>query len=237
MFEKMVECIKKKHIQDSYNAQIKPIDSGIPDNHIREHCLANLSQINMIGRDRCEQVRIERPTATGTVRALYTVIDVHDKEPDVVFVDKNPDDLWNRLEVSSADHFPGKVNAQVTAVGLTDAEAEASSEFIENLADNGYNHGLIVIAPHGGNIEKYTDEQAEHVGQKLSSEYVSEWICKGFKKGGVPLTVGTSLLQILAKNHSRSLILLCGVTLNIPLRSMDGTVIPFASEEAVRQTI
>jgi phage replication-related protein YjqB (UPF0714/DUF867 family) len=189
MVEKMEECIKKKHIQDSYSAQIKPIDSGIPNNHIREHCLANLGQIYMIGRDRCEQVRIERPTATGTARALYTVIDVHDEEPDVVFVDKNPDDLWNRLELSSADlssadHFPGKVNAQVTAVGLTDAEAEASSEFIENLADNGHNHGLIVIAPHGGNIEKYTDEQAEHVGQKLSSEYVSEWICKGFKKGG-----------------------------------------------------
>ena len=185
----MEECIKKKHIQDSYSAQIKPIDSGIPNNHIREHCLANLSQINMIGRDRCQQVRIERPTATRTARALYTVIDVHDEAPDIVFVDKNPDDLWNRLELSSADlssadHFPGKVNAQVTAVGLTDAEAEASSEFIENLGDNGHNHGLIVIAPHGGNIEKYTDEQAEHVGQKLSSEYVSEWICKGFKKGG-----------------------------------------------------
>jgi phage replication-related protein YjqB (UPF0714/DUF867 family) len=185
----MEECIKKKHIQDSYSAQIKPIDSGIPNNHIREHCLANLNQINMIGRDRCQQVRMERPTATGTARALYTVIDVHDEEPDVVLVDKSPDDLWNRLELSSADlssadHFPGKVNAQVTAVGLTDAEAEYSSEFIENLADNGHNHGLIVIAPHGGNIEKYTDEQAEHVGQKLSPEYVSEWICKGFKKGG-----------------------------------------------------
>ena len=180
----MEECIKKKHIQDSYSAQIKPIDSGIPNNHIREHCLANLSQINMIGRDRCQQVRIERPTATRTARALYTVIDVHDEEPDIVFVDKNPDDRWNRLELSSADHFPGKVNAQVTAVGLTDAEAEASNEFIENLGDNGHNHGLIVIAPHGGNIKKYTDEQAEHVGQKSSFEYVSEWICKGFKKGG-----------------------------------------------------
>lgn len=60
------------------------------------------------------------------------------------------------------------------------AEAEDSSEFIENLADNGHNHRLVIIAPHGGNIEKYTDEQAEHIGRKLSSEYVSEWICNGF---------------------------------------------------------
>ena len=86
------------------------------------------------------------------------------------------------MELSSTDNFTGRINAQVTAVGLTDAEAEVSSEYIENLADNGHNNGLIVIAPHGGNIEKYTDEQAEHVGQKLSSEYVPEWICKGFKK-------------------------------------------------------
>ena len=185
----MEECIKSKHIQDSFSARIKLIDNGIPNGHIREHCLANLDEIRKIGKDRCQQVRIERPTATGTVRAIYTVIDVHDEEPDVVFVDKNSDDLLARLELSSedllsADTFPGKVNAQVTAVGLTDAEAEDSSEFIENLADNCHNHGLIVIAPHGGNIEKYTDEQAEHVGQKLSSEYVSQWICKGFKKGG-----------------------------------------------------
>ena len=68
--------------------------------------------------------------------------------------------------------------------GLTDAEAEARSEFIENVTDNGQNRKLIVIAPHGGNIEKQTDEQAEHVVQKLSSKYVSTWICKGFKKGG-----------------------------------------------------
>jgi phage replication-related protein YjqB (UPF0714/DUF867 family) len=180
----MERCFKSNHNQDSYSAQIRPIDSGIPNNHIREHCLANLSQLNMIGSDRCQQVRIERPTATGTALALYTVIDIHDEEEDVVFVDKDLDDLRDRLELSNTNDFDGKVNAQVTAAGLTDAEAEASSEFIENLSDNGHNNGLIVIAPHGGNIEKYTDEQAEHVGQKLSSEYVSEWNCKGFKKGG-----------------------------------------------------
>jgi phage replication-related protein YjqB (UPF0714/DUF867 family) len=185
----MEQCKKSKHVQDSYSAQIKPIDSGIPNNHVREHCLANLSQIRKIGRNRCQQVRIERPTANGTARALYTVIDVHNEDPDVVFVDKNPDDLGARSELSStalsgANQFPGNVLAQVTAVGLTDVKAEDSSEFIENLADNGHNHRLIVIASHGGNIEKYTDEQAEHMGQKLSFEYVSQWICKGFKKGG-----------------------------------------------------
>jgi len=55
------------------------------------------------------------------------------------------------LELECANTLSGKVNAQVTAEGLTDAEAEARSEFIENVTDNGDNHKLIVIAPHGGN--------------------------------------------------------------------------------------
>jgi len=55
----MEECFKSNHSQESYSAQIKPIDGRIPNNHIREHCLANLSQLNKIGIDRCQQVRIE----------------------------------------------------------------------------------------------------------------------------------------------------------------------------------
>ena len=66
--------------------------------HIREHCIANLGQINSIGRDRCQQVRIERHTDNGTALTLYTEIDVHDMEPDVVLIDNNPDDLRKPLE-------------------------------------------------------------------------------------------------------------------------------------------
>jgi phage replication-related protein YjqB (UPF0714/DUF867 family) len=58
------------------------------------------------------------------------------------------------------------------------------SEFIEQLNDNGHHRGLIAIAPHGGDIEEYTDEQAEHVGKQLSSKCVSVWVCKGFKEHG-----------------------------------------------------
>lgn len=61
----MEECFKSNHSQDSYSAQIRPIDDRIPNNHIREHCLANLSQLNMIRIDRCQQVRIERPAFHG----------------------------------------------------------------------------------------------------------------------------------------------------------------------------
>jgi phage replication-related protein YjqB (UPF0714/DUF867 family) len=40
----------------------------------------------------------------------------------------------------------------------------------------------VVIAPHGDEIEEYTDVQAEHVAKRLSSKHVSKWICKGFAK-------------------------------------------------------
>jgi phage replication-related protein YjqB (UPF0714/DUF867 family) len=179
--------VKKDDIQNSNAAQFKLTNdiSLVRNDHLLEHCSANLNQIQMIGRNLGQQIRIEIPTANRTALALYTVTDVHDAEPDVVYVGyTNLEKPWERLELEGANVLSGKVNAQVTAEGLTDAEAEARSEFIENVTDNGDNRKLIVIAPHGGNIEKYTDEQAEHVAQKLSSKYVSTWICKGFKKGG-----------------------------------------------------
>jgi hypothetical protein len=235
----MEECIKGKHFQDSYIARIKPIDSGIPNNHIREHCLANLSQIKRIGRDRCQQVRIERPTATGTALALYTVIEVDDEEPDIVIVDKNPDDLLARLELSStdlssADHFPGKVNAQVTAVGITDAEAETSSEFIENLADNGHNHGLIVFPPTVEISKNILMNKQNMLAKSFHLSMFLSGFAKDLRKAAAPLPVGTLRRLILAKNHSRSLRRLCGVILNILLPSMDGGMNLFALEEQCR---
>ena len=178
--------LKSDTIKTSYTARFIPNISKINNNHRREHCLANRREINMIGRNKGQQVRIERTTANGTrTLALYTVIDVHDQDRGAVFVGyTNSEDLWDRLQLSSTDPFTGKVNAQVAASNLSDADAEANSEFIEHLTDDGHHCGLVVIAPHGGDIEKQTDEQAELVGKQLSSKYVSKWTCKGFKQGG-----------------------------------------------------
>jgi phage replication-related protein YjqB (UPF0714/DUF867 family) len=169
----------------SYTAQFKPDKDRFVPPHHREHCSANSNQIHMIGLNRYQQVRIERPTANGTTLALYTIIDTHEEEPNDVFIDyKNLNDLKARLGLSNTYPFTGNLNAQVTAVGLTVSQARCNSEFIEQLDDDGHHSGLIVIAPHGGDIEEYTDEQAEQVGKQLSSKCVSVWVCKGFKKGG-----------------------------------------------------
>jgi phage replication-related protein YjqB (UPF0714/DUF867 family) len=169
----------------SYTAQFIPAKDRFDPSHRREHCSANLNQIDMIGLNLGQQVRIERPTANGTTLALYTIIDTHKEEPDVVYVGyNNLNDLEERFGLSNTQLFTGNLNSQVTAVGLTVSQARCNSEFIEQLDDDGQHRGLIVIAPHGGDIEPYTDEQAEHVGKQLSSKCVSLWVCKGFKEHG-----------------------------------------------------
>jgi phage replication-related protein YjqB (UPF0714/DUF867 family) len=176
--KKLKDCAEK-----SYTARFMP-DKKVSGNHRREHCVASLDRIKMIGKNVGEQVRIERPTAKGTALALYTVVGDHDRESDIVFVGyQNRSDLEDRFDLNNYP-FTGKVEAQVTADGLSDEQAEKCSEFIERLTDNGVNQRLVVIAPHGGNIEEFTDLQADFVREQFSSDHVSEWICKGFKKGG-----------------------------------------------------
>ena len=175
----------------SYNAQIIP-SSDIPNAPIREHCSADHSKITTIGRDKGQQVRVGRYAQDGVTLAdfaLYTVIDLHNDGPDIVFLGfRDPEsanhDLRDRLGLSGTDAFGGKIDSQVPHPTYTDDEAKDNSEFVERLTDNGRHRGLIAIAPHGGNIEPHTDEQAERVSYQLACKCVSTWVCKGFKKGG-----------------------------------------------------
>ncbi len=172
----------------SYDARLIPDIDRISNGNRREHCSAHRSRVTTIRRNQGQQVRIELQ-ALGEEDpppfALYTVIDVHDDEPDVVFVGhKNLDDLHDRLGLSGTDPFTGRINSQVSAPTLEDDKAKQNSEFVERLTDNGRHRGLVVIAPHGGDIEIHTDEQARRVRERLAPKCVSVWLCKGFKKNG-----------------------------------------------------
>ena len=98
----------------SYNAQLIS-NSNIPNGPIREHCSAHHSQITTIGSGKGEQVRVDRYASDGITLldfALYTVIDVHDEEPDVVFVGfRDPEsphqDLHERLGLSEINEMGG----------------------------------------------------------------------------------------------------------------------------------
>ena len=66
---------------------------------------------------------------------------------------------------------------------FSDEQAEANGEFVERLVDNGINRGLIVLAPHGGEIERRTDDQAACVVARLHLKAVSGWWCRGWSIG------------------------------------------------------
>lgn len=123
-----------------------------------------------------DQCRILRPD--GSV-ALYTVGDVRPEQG----TDKVRMGLQARARLGTTTNFAATLQTKVVA-DLTDAEAEAQSEFVERLVDDGSNTGLIAIAPHGGWIEMHTDDQAALVQSLLAGKGASSWICKGYKQGG-----------------------------------------------------
>jgi phage replication-related protein YjqB (UPF0714/DUF867 family) len=142
-----------------------------------EHCSVDPDQLARIGRAIGHQVRIKR---NKDEYALYTVSETRQENPDNIV--RMAQNARRRLGIS--DEFDAVLDVQVPHPRFTDAQAKANSEFVERLTDNGSHTGLVVIAPHGGMIEQFTDQQAEHVAAQLADQGVSCWRCKGWKQGG-----------------------------------------------------
>ena len=169
--------------QGSFKAEFI-LDPRLPneDRLDDEHCKANLKQIQDIGRHRHEQVRIEFPTTNdGITSAIYTVTVFHD-DTDSVILGHKIANLSCRL---TENKCLGVVKAQIMLEGLDDDEAEKLGELVEHLRHEGQNRKLVVIAPHGGEIEPWTDKQAEYVWNHLQRDRVSLWLCKGFSNPGL----------------------------------------------------
>jgi phage replication-related protein YjqB (UPF0714/DUF867 family) len=121
-------------------------------------------------------VRIERG---GVGSGLYTVSQLRPESPDtVVRVGKD-----GRERLGTSAEFDGILDTRIARSELTDNEARDCGEFVERLQDNGSQTGLIVLAPHGGNIERHTDEQAERVAARLGERRASVWVCRGYRCG------------------------------------------------------
>lgn len=160
----------------TYNASVKmAFQQDLIDHD--EHCSADPDKLRTVGRASGQQVRIKR---SSTQYALYTVSLVPQESPENI-VRMGATGL-QRLGTSA--EFVGTLDSRVPHPTFTDAEAEANSEFVERLKDNGRHRGLIAIAPHGGNIEQHSDRQAERVASRLAGKGVSSWRCKGWKQGG-----------------------------------------------------
>jgi phage replication-related protein YjqB (UPF0714/DUF867 family) len=127
-----------------------------------------------------DQVRLAR---SDGIYALYTVSGLHQggttSHVRMGLVGRKK--LESTKPLSAIDLFVG---ADILRSDLSDAQAELQSEFVERLTDDGVHTGLVALAPHGGRIELWTDQQAEHVATQLLGKGVSSWRCKGWHKGG-----------------------------------------------------
>ncbi len=159
----------------SIKKALRPSQEDLIDHH--EHCSVDSQTLATIGCAVGQQVRIQR---TSAEYGLYTVSEVRQENPDNIV----RMGLTGRQRLGTSDEFDGVVDSQVPDPTLTEAQAEEQSEFIERLEDNGLQSRLIAIAPHGGDIEPHTDQQAERVAMRLAVKAVNSWRCKGWKDGG-----------------------------------------------------
>lgn len=167
---------------EAYRASIKKALDPEQDDLIKrkEHCSADREKLETVGRLLGHQVRIKR---NDQEYGLYTVSEVRQENPDnIVRMGKG---ARNRLDPNDeVNEFDATLDPLVPHPTLDDPEAEAKGEFVERLDDNGWHNGLIAIAPHGGDIEPNTDQQAEHVASQLAAKGVSSWRCKGWHPKG-----------------------------------------------------
>ena len=143
----------------------------------KEHCGVAPALLAEIGSARGRQVRVQRGEGDF---AIYTVAEVLDKGPgDAVAISK----LGRGRIGPQSDPFAGKLSAHLPHSELTDDEAKARGELVERLTDDGANTGLLVMAPHGGQLEPPTDQQALRVAEKVGKR-VTTWRCLGFHPRG-----------------------------------------------------
>jgi phage replication-related protein YjqB (UPF0714/DUF867 family) len=139
-----------------------------------EHCSVDAQLLDALGVAVGQQVRIRR---TPTELALFTISERRDE--DQRFVVRAG--LRGRRRLGTEDEFAAVVSTPAADPTLSDAAAEERDEFAERLADDGVHRALIVLAPHGGDIERHTDEQADRVVSRLADFGVTSWQCKGWR--------------------------------------------------------
>ena len=147
----------------------------------KEHCSADPRALSAVGITKGQQVRVKR---NNDIYALYTVSEVRTENADNVV----RMGLTGRRRLGTDEEFDAEFDSQVVHPTMSDEDAEKHGEFIERLHDDGPHTGLIVIAPHGGDIEVHTDDQAQRVACCLADTAVSYWLCKGYHARGAEKT-------------------------------------------------
>jgi phage replication-related protein YjqB (UPF0714/DUF867 family) len=142
-----------------------------------EHCSLDPERLASIALVPGSQLRVRRSEEEF---ALYTVSETRQESDDGTVRMA----LAARERLDATEEFDATIEGFAPHPTYSDEEARMFSEFVERLDDNGSQRRLVVLAPHGGAIERFTDSQAERVGTMLGSDQASVWRCKGFRKDG-----------------------------------------------------
>jgi len=144
-----------------------------------EHCSLDPARLAEMGLGVGRQLRVKREDDIG----LYTVSEDR-REPINSTVRMALPARLRLRPASEDDEFEVTLDPQATHPTMSDDEARRSSEFVERSIDNGEQKDVVVLAPHGGAIERGTDRQAEIVQSRLGRDRASLWLCRGYKRGG-----------------------------------------------------
>lgn len=144
----------------------------------KEHCAVAPSALRAIGSAVGGQVRVHRGNNDF---AVFTVVETLDATSEGgVAVGK----LGRGRLSNQSDPFDGRLGAHRPASELSDDEAKARGEQVERLDDNGAATGLLILAPHGGQLEPPTDQQALRVAERIGRGKAATWRCLGFHPRG-----------------------------------------------------
>ena len=146
-----------------------------------EHCSADPEMLGSIGRSIGQQVRIKRKDDSHFI-ALYTIKqgnpDLDSSDPENANIVRTGQGGRERL--GTAAETEGTVEAKVVDVVPKPGDLD-QVRFFEVAKDDREQAYFVAIAPHGGEIERHTDDQAEETAEELIAAGfpASLWLCKG----------------------------------------------------------
>jgi len=164
-----------------YDARLLKLDLPVQDTlkNDAERCSADPGMLQSIGRAVGQQVRITRADQPQFF-ALYTV--AQGNPPADVGDPSRANVVRTGLTGRERLGTPADMDAVVHATVVDVAPSHTGVRFFEIGDDDRTQAYFIVVAPHGGDIEKHTDDEAEHLKNALASTGypASSWLCKGF---------------------------------------------------------
>lgn len=142
---------------------------------LREHCGVTEATLKAKGWTAGQQIRLTHEGIT----ALYTI--------EVIAPETSPEAPEVRIgktgrdRLGAPDAFVAKVEPYGPHPKLTEREAQARGEFVERIHDDGKQSSVLILAPHGGEIERHTDQQSLRLREKLGQGRASVWMAQGYK--------------------------------------------------------